>query len=107
MAKKKKASRFEKAFSDNGTGPKEVCWDVADASLVYRLVVAVSRCGGAVLFGATRDQGAWALRFNHDEIPGRGKTIYEGDEDLLNQVLEYWVDWWEGYVDELEAPQRE
>lgn len=96
MAAKK--SKFAERFSKESGASRQVSYDIADASLLSRLVVAVSNCRGcAVLFGKTSDGGAWSLRFYED---GQGETDYCNSEDGLNDWLLNHVEWWEGYAEE-------
>ena len=99
MAKNgKKVSAFKERYSRKEESGRQVSWDLADESLVYRLVVAVSNVPNcAVLFGKTRDGGAWSLRFYED---GSGATDYWSDPDTLGEWLLDHVEWWEGYAEE-------
>lgn len=101
----KRSGKFAEAFGGNGSEPEEVSWDVATESMIGRLVTSVVDAGGAVMFGTTRDGGAYTLTFFHDDVPKKNRTQYEGSEERLAGWLEYWVNFWEGVVDEQRSPK--
>lgn len=107
MAKSLKNSPlFDSMFGKAARKGRIVSYDGADPNLLARLVVAVVDSGCAVLFGTTRDRGAWALTFMGDPIPGSRQTDYQNDEDLLNEWLLEWVENWEGVAEELKTPRK-
>lgn len=102
---KKKVDRFQKAFGGNGVDPGKVSWDVADPYMLKRLVDGVTAAGGAVLFGTTRDGGAYTLTFFHDDVPEKNRTQYQGPGDDVPDWLEHWADFWEGAAEDVKAPK--
>lgn len=106
MTKKPKNSPlFEAMFGNGKEQPRVVSYDCIDPILLGRLVVAVVDSGCAVLFGCTRDKGAWAITFMGDPIPNNRQTDYCGDPDTVSTWLLGWVEQWEGVVEELKGPQ--
>lgn len=102
MASKKPSNSplFEQMFGKSERKGRVVSYEGVDPSYVARLVVAVVDSGCAVLFGTTRDRGAWAMTFMGDPIPGGKSTTYQSDEDELNDWLLEWVENWEGIAEE-------
>ena len=87
--------KTEKGFLAGKFGKKTsttACWDELPGDLIARLVVAVSKAGGAVLFGHTRDGGALALTFFHGNEKA---TEYHSITETVSDWLEDMVDWWE------------
>lgn len=101
--KPKNSPLFESMFGKGKEPSRIVSWDVAEPNLLARLVVAVNDFGCAVLFGATRDRGAWALTFMGDVLPNKRQTDYQNDPEELNTWLLWWVENWEGLVEETKA----
>lgn len=107
MAQKPKNSPlFEQMFGRKERNGRVISWDLADPNLVRDLVVAVNDAGGAVLFGATRDRGAWAITFFHDLVPKNDRTRYCNDEDEVNDFLKQWIEFWQAVVEEQKAPKK-
>ena len=73
-----------------------VQWDDASPAVLHNLVVLVNQAGGSVLFGATRDRGAWAITIFHDLLPNKKQTEYCNSVDMfdswLNGLCEIWGD---------------
>lgn len=108
MAKKlpNNSPMFERMFGAKEKAGRIVSYEAVDASYVARLVVAVVDAGCAVLFGTTRDRGAWAITFMGETIPGGKSTVYQNNEDDLNDWLLEWAENWEGVVEELKSSQK-
>lgn len=75
---------------------RTVSWQEVDSNVVHELIVAVTDAGGGVLFGATRDRGAWAITVFHEELPAKKQTDYcnspEMLEDFVRGLAEVWAD---------------
>lgn len=71
-----------------------VSWEAAPAATVLDLVIAVVDSGGAVLFGATPDRGAWAITFFHKGLATGKMTEYCNSEEMLENFLAGQVEIW-------------
>jgi hypothetical protein len=75
---------------------RTISWETCDAAAAYALIVAVNDARGSVLFGATRDRGAWAVTIFHDGLPNKKVTEYCNSEEMLDSWLaglaEIWMD---------------
>lgn len=76
------AGRLE-AFRGRGkTGGAD--WGACDPKWLQAVVVGISRLGGAVTFGLSRDQGAHFLTLLLDD--GKETLWYNGDADLDDEL---------------------
>lgn len=98
MAKKQPKEAYSPTLDRIGQTQKRdlrvVSWESVPAELIARLVVVVNDSGGSVLFGATRDRGAWALTFFHEMLPNKRVTDYCNGEEMLESWLEGQIEIW-------------
>jgi len=66
-------------------------------------VVAVNDAGGAVLFGATQDRGAWAITIFHQLLQHKKITVYCNGEDMVEDWLTSLVAQWKDVGAELRS----
>ncbi len=78
--KAKKERKFQPSAGNVGVAD----WMQANGTDVLNAIEAVSRTGGALRFGYTRDGGAYALGVYGD---GEPYTVYVRPNEDLNQVL--------------------
>lgn len=102
MAGKKKQNYsplLDNLFGRQEKAGRIVDWSQCDRTLIGDLVAVCSVAGVAVLFGFTRDRGAWALTFMGDILPPnpsgkRVQTVYCNSEDMLESWVSEWVENW-------------
>jgi hypothetical protein len=92
---------FAAMFSKNGKAAREVSFDGIPHAVMARLVIAVVDTGCAVLFGTTRDRGAWALTFFGESIPKGRQTDYCGEPDEVVDWITDWTTQWEAAAESL------
>lgn len=98
MAKKETGVPYSPTLDRIGQSVKReartVSWDAVSKELLGELVVAAVDSGGSVLFGTTRDRGAWALTFFHDQLPNKKMTVYCNSEEMLESFVSGQVEIW-------------
>lgn len=65
-------------------------WSGVDAEKLTRMILAVTRCGSAVLIGTTSDGGAGTILIFAD---GQKKRLYGADEAALDSALDVIIEW--------------
>jgi len=100
----KKQSESYSPLLDQMFGGKErhgrvVDWAQVDRTLMGDLVATCTAIGCAVLFGFTRDRGAWSLTFYWDGLAPnkygkKSETVYCNAEEMLESWVEEWVRNW-------------
>jgi len=84
-AKKVKAGALD-GFGGAGSAPVKTGWDECAPELLVRLVLAITRVGGAVMFGQSRDGGALQVVLY---LEGDKKSIWiPGNEDVDAHLYE-------------------
>ena len=86
-------------FGSKERSGRVVDWSKVDHTLMGDLVSACSVVGCSILFGSTRDKGAWSLTFYWDHIPANkngkhSETVYCNSEDMLEDWLTEWIHKW-------------
>lgn len=102
MAEKKKAAYsplLDEMFGTKERNGRVVDWSTLDRLLIGDLVAACSVVGVAVLFGFTKDRGAWSLVFMGDIVPPnkdgvRRQPVYCNSEDMLESWVSEWITKW-------------
>lgn len=97
--KKRYSPTLDKMFGSGERKNREVDWGEVDRVLIGDLVAQCSEVGCAVLFGRTRDGGAWALTFFWDGLSENGsrgskQSVYCNSADMLEGWLEEWIANW-------------
>lgn len=92
---------LDKMFGKAQSVGRVVQWTSVDPESLYRVVVAVNRAGGSVLFGATRDRGAWAITVWHPQFGDKPRTEYCNSEEMLSGFVADFANIWEAIADEL------
>ena len=102
MPRKKKEAYsplLDNLFGRKQKEGRTVDWTEVDRTLMGDLVAACSTIGCGVLFGTTRDRGAWAITFFWDGFKEAGhqknsQTVYCNAEEMLESWLSEWVQNW-------------
>lgn len=107
MAKKGDSVPYSPTLDRIGQSRKRearvITWESVSPALIADIVVAVNNSSGSVLFGATRDRGAWAVTIFHDMLPTKKITEYCNSEDMLESFLAGLAEIWRDVGAELEA----
>ena len=67
-------------------------WSTASPALIQRAIACISRAGGAVRFGYTRDGGAYAIGIMGD---GEPYTEYVRPSESVDEYLAALIEQWE------------
>lgn len=78
-----------------------VNWDGLDPEECYRLLSAVNRAGGSIMFGATRDRGAWVVTIWHPQLGDKGKPEYCNSREMLPDFVTDLANMWETVAEEI------
>lgn len=111
MAAKKEGKKghysptLDKLASQGKEKDRTIDWDGQDPVEVYRLVKAVNRAGGSVLFGATRDRGAWCVTIWHPELGSKGRPEYCNTREMLPDFITDLANMWEAIAEELTSEE--
>jgi len=89
--KRRSAEDRKKGYERRGQTGFVADWAGVDGGLVVRCAAAISRDGGAIRLGYTRDGGAYAIGiYNGDDR----KTVYvapsEPIEEILREIAEFY-----------------
>ena len=109
--KGKKTEKYSPTLDRMGQTQKRlartITWEAASKDILFDLIVAVNDSGGGLLIGGTRDRGAWAITFFHDELPVKKLTEYCNSEEMLDDWLSKLVEIWRDVAAELQATKAE
>lgn len=89
-AKKKSRGATNVTRSLDGLGsaqgqPGSASYDLADGGLLFGIIIQISKRGGAVSFGLSRDRGAYNVTLFLD---GTRKTVWISSSEDVNAKLE-------------------
>lgn len=96
---------LDKMFNQKKTVGRVVSWEGVPADVMYRLVVAVNDALGSVMFGATRDRGAWSVTIWHTQLGNKPQTDYCNSEDMLIDWVTGLAEFWEDVASEIRAQE--
>lgn len=74
------------AFGNGSQPGVRILWDEASPEAIAAVVCAMSRIGGAILFGGSRDQGALLVTLHLDD--DRKNIWIAGGEDVDGKLFE-------------------
>jgi len=83
-----------------------VTWEEVLPDRLHRLVASVTRAGGNVLLGATRDRSSWSVTVWHPQLGDKPKSEYCNSTEMFPEFVEDLANLWESIADELEGEQE-